>query len=162
MFPGLLMMPWFRAKDVRIVRLLLSSPHEQNEDSMTTRSSLPRTVKEPQIVLPSTYTQEEDKLGSSSRWKRDHLKLLGVDFYAKSKLDLNRVLGERESEWSSELQASTLLLLYLVLCVRSFWGRQIAGSRGHEWPLQWRYRYRWGSKRVCSWFCSNIQNLWLP
>jgi hypothetical protein len=72
---------------------------------MSTRSSLPRAVKETQVVLPSTYTEEEDKLGSSSRWKRDHLKLLGVDFYGKTKLDLNRVLGDRESEWSSELRA---------------------------------------------------------
>lgn len=86
---------------------------------MTTRPSLPRSVKEPQIVLPSTYTEEEDKLGSSSRWKRDHLKLLGVDFYAKRKLDLNRVLGERESEWSPELRARIFLFLGLVLCVRS-------------------------------------------
>jgi hypothetical protein len=33
-----------------------------------------------------------------------------VDFYAKTKLDLNRVLQVRESEWSSELRARTFLL----------------------------------------------------
>jgi hypothetical protein len=94
----------FRAKNVRIVRLFLP-PHEH--DSMTTRSSLSRAVKESQVVFPSTYAEEEDKLGSSSRWKRDHLRLLGVDFYGKSKLDLNRVLRVRESEWSPELRART-------------------------------------------------------
>jgi hypothetical protein len=85
---------------------------------MSTRSPLPRAVKEPQVVLPSTFVEEEDKLGSSSRWRRDHLKLLGVDFYAKTKLDLNRVLQVRESEWSPELRARTVSS-WFVLCARS-------------------------------------------
>ena len=69
-------------------------------------------------MLPSTFAEEEDKLGSSSRWKRDHLRLLGVDFYAKTKLDLNRVLRVRESEWSPELRARTFSS-WFVLCARS-------------------------------------------
>ena len=82
-------------------------------------------------MLPSTYAKEEDKLGSSSGWKRDHLTLLGVDFYAKSKLDLNRVLRVRESEWSPELRARTFSS-WFGLCARSRGGRRTVGSDGYE------------------------------
>jgi hypothetical protein len=72
---------------------------------MTTRISLPRAAKAGQVVLPSAYKEEEQKLGSSSGWGHEHLKLLGVDFYAKTKLDLNRLLGVNESDWAAELRA---------------------------------------------------------
>lgn len=62
--------------------------------------SHPRVAKSTKVVLPAAPKEEEAKFGSSSTWKRQHLKLLGAKFYAKTKLDLNRILGVTESEWS--------------------------------------------------------------
>jgi hypothetical protein len=56
-------------------------------------------------ILPSTAPKmEEVELGGSSGWGINHLKLLGVDFYAKRDLDLNRILKVKEAEWSQELK----------------------------------------------------------
>ena len=93
-----------RAKEPRLVRILLS-PQGSSHEVMSTRIPLPRAVKEPKIVLPSAHKEEEQKLGSSSGWRRDHLKMLGVKFYAKTKLDLNHLLDVRESDWTPELRA---------------------------------------------------------
>jgi hypothetical protein len=71
---------------------------------MATRIPLDRAAKDKKIVLPAEHKEEEKKLGSSSGWGRDHLKLLGVRNIAKTKLDLNRLLGVRESDWPQELQ----------------------------------------------------------
>ena len=97
-----------RAEEPRLVRFLLRPQESPSDEAMTTRTSIPRAAKNPQIVLPSAFKEEETKLGSSSRWGRDHLKMLGVDFYAKTKLDLNRVLGVNESEWTPELRGRIL------------------------------------------------------
>ena len=55
-----------RAEEPRLVRFLLS-PQEPSDEAMTTRMSLPRAAKNPQIVLPSTFKEEEMKLENSSR-----------------------------------------------------------------------------------------------
>jgi hypothetical protein len=71
---------------------------------MATRIPPPRAVKDPKIVLPLAHKEEEQKLGSSSGWGRDHLKMLRVKNYAKTKLDLDRLLGVKESDWAPGLQ----------------------------------------------------------
>lgn len=81
-----------RAKEPRLVRILLS-PQASSHDVMTTRIPLPRAVKEPKIVLPSAPKDEEQKLRGSSGWRRDHLKMLGVKFYAQTKLDFGPLTG---------------------------------------------------------------------
>ena len=83
---------------------LLSPP---TEESMPTRQQQPRAAREPRVVSPTAPKDEEIKLGTASSWGRDHLKLLGVDFHRNQRLDLNRVLIVRESEWSPELRART-------------------------------------------------------
>jgi hypothetical protein len=72
---------------------------------MATRQQQPRAARDPRVVLPTAPKEEEAKLGTASSWGRDHLKLLGVDFYMKRRIDLNRVLKVRESDWSLELRA---------------------------------------------------------
>jgi hypothetical protein len=74
---------------------------------MTTRPSIPRRVKGKQIVLPNAPKEEEIKLGTASSWNRSHLKILGVDFPLKQRIDLNRILKVKEAEWSQELREST-------------------------------------------------------
>jgi hypothetical protein len=82
----------------------------REDEQMAARQPLPRDAKEAQVALPSTHKDDEEKLGSSSGWKRDHLKMLGVDFYAKTKIDLNQMLRHGESEWSPEIRARMILL----------------------------------------------------
>ena len=74
---------------------------------MATRQQQPRATREQRVVLPTAPKEEELKLGTSSSWGRNHLKLLGVDFYIKRRIDLNRVLRVKESDWSPELRART-------------------------------------------------------
>jgi hypothetical protein len=56
-------------------------------------------------VLPTAPKEEDVKFGSANTWGREQLKLLGVDFYMQRRIDLNRVLGVKESAWSPELRA---------------------------------------------------------
>ena len=72
---------------------------------MKTRSKA--DSQEKREVLPTAPKEEEVKFGSASSWGRDQLRLLGVNFYMKQRIDLNRVLRVRETEWSSELRART-------------------------------------------------------
>jgi len=80
---------------------------------MATRQSHRREAKETKVVLPTAPKDEEAKFGSSSMSKGEHLKLLGVNFYAKTKLDLNRILGVTESEWSPANQEHTSLFWFV-------------------------------------------------
>lgn len=102
---------WIRAKEVRYVRFLLSPPPEP-EESMATRQQQPRAAREQRVVLPTASKEEEFKFGTASSWTRDHLKLLGVEFSLKRRIDLNRVLKVRESEWPPELRESTTFFEY--------------------------------------------------
>jgi hypothetical protein len=77
---------------------------------MATRQQQPRAAKEQQVVLPTAPKEEEFKFGTASSWNRNHLKLLGVDFPLNRRIDLNRVLKVRESDWSPELRASNSLV----------------------------------------------------
>jgi hypothetical protein len=61
-------------------------------------------------ILPTTPKEEEVKFGSASTWGREQLKLLGVDFYMQRRIDINRVLGVKESAWSPELRARMPIL----------------------------------------------------
>jgi hypothetical protein len=82
------------------VRFLLSPPPDE---TMETRSKAnPQRKRE---VLPTAPKEEEVKFGSANTWGREQLKLLGVDFYMQRRIDLNRVLNVKESEWSPELRA---------------------------------------------------------
>jgi hypothetical protein len=73
---------------------------------MATRQQQPRVAKE-RVVLPTAPKEEELKLGTASSWGRDHLKLLGVDFYMKRRIDLNHILRVRESDWPPGVQERT-------------------------------------------------------
>lgn len=73
---------------------------------MATRQQQPRAAKEQRVVLPTAPKEEEFKLGTASSWNRNHLNLLGVDFALNRRIDLNRVLKVKESDWSSELRES--------------------------------------------------------
>jgi hypothetical protein len=84
------------------VRFLLSPPPD--EETMETRSKVNRQGK--REVLPTALKEEEVKFGSANTWGREQLRLLGVDFYMQRRIDLNRVMGVKESEWSPELRAS--------------------------------------------------------
>jgi hypothetical protein len=75
---------------------------------MATRPHIPRVAKEKQIILPTAPKEEEFKFGTASSWNRDHLKLLGVDFALNRRIDLNRILKVKETDWSPELRASKL------------------------------------------------------
>jgi hypothetical protein len=78
------------------VRFLLSPPPD---DTMETRS------REKRIVTTTAHKEEEAKFGTASGWGREQLRLLGVDFYMKRRVDLVKILGVKESEWSSGLRA---------------------------------------------------------
>lgn len=98
----------------------------------------PRIAREQRIVLPAAPKEEDIKLESSNTWGRNHLKLLGVDFYMKRKLDLNRVLMVRESEWSSELVKRTPMFEAQFTNTNRCGGRSsTVGGCGHGRPLQW-------------------------
>ena len=71
----------------------------------TQQQQHPRMPREKRVVLPTAPKEEEFKFGSSNTWSRNQLKALGVNFHVKRKLDLNRVLRVRESDWSPELRA---------------------------------------------------------
>jgi hypothetical protein len=73
---------------------------------MATRQQQPRAAKEQRVVLPTAPKEEEFKFGTASSWNRNHLNLLGVDFPLNRRIDLNRVLKVKESDWSSELRES--------------------------------------------------------
>jgi hypothetical protein len=75
------------------VRFLLSPPPEE---TMSTRSS----QREPRVVLPTAPKEEEAKFGSGSKWGREQLRLLGVDFLMKRRIDLNQIL--KGVDWSPE------------------------------------------------------------
>ena len=77
---------------------------------MATRQRSWRVAREQRVVLPTALKEEEVKLKTACSWGRNHLKLLGVDFYLKRRIDLNRVLRVKESEWSPELRARTSIL----------------------------------------------------
>src|SRR5215471_6164601 len=76
-------------------------------ESMATREQPHRTEKEKTVVSTTAPKEEEVKLGTASSWKREHLSLRGVDFYINRRIDLNRILQVKESDWSPELRAST-------------------------------------------------------
>jgi hypothetical protein len=96
-FPSQLPPQELYSKDnIRYVRFLLSPPPGEY---METRH---------RVVLPTTEKEEEVKFGTASSWGRDELRLLGVDFSLKKRVDLNRILRVRESEWSEELRARTV------------------------------------------------------
>ena len=76
---------------------------------MASTRQQPRVPRESRIVLPTAPKEEETKFGSSNTWGRNELKLLGVDFYMKRRIDLNKVLQVRESAWSPELRARMYL-----------------------------------------------------
>lgn len=88
---------------------------------MATRQQQPRAVKDQkQEVLPTAPKEEGFKFGSSNTWGRGQLKVLGVDFALTRRIDLNRVLKVRESEWSPELCASTpTRSKHALICARS-------------------------------------------
>lgn len=69
---------------------------------METRSRV--TPREKREVLPTAPKEEGVKFGSGNTWGRKQLSLLGVDFYIQRRIDLNRVLGVRESDWPPELR----------------------------------------------------------
>src|SRR5947207_2059334 len=98
-----------RTEGARLVRFSV----DVEEEEMATRTSISRAAKETKVFLPSSYKMEEKKLGCSSGWAREHLKMLGVDFYAKTRVDLNRILGARDTDWSPEIQARMFPLVYL-------------------------------------------------
>lgn len=77
------------------MRFLLSPPPD---DTMETRS------REKRIVTTTAHKEEEAKFGTASGWGREQLRLLGVDFYMKRRVDLNKILQVQESEWPPELQ----------------------------------------------------------
>jgi hypothetical protein len=99
------------------VRFLLSPPPEE----METRSQRAKTLSQSTgqgltagedmiIVAPKDSGEEPAKFQSGSHWGREHLRLLGVDFYMQRRIDLNRVLGVKDKDWSPELRASTPLV----------------------------------------------------
>jgi hypothetical protein len=95
------------------VRFLLSPPPEESMgkrgESLVTREQPHRTAKEKTVVSTTAPKEEEVKLGTASSWGRDQLQVLGVDFYLNRRMDLNRILRVKDSDWSSELRASTNL-----------------------------------------------------
>lgn len=85
------------------MRFLLSPPPD---DTMETRT------REQRIVSTTAQKAEEDKFGKASGWGREELRLLGVDFHMKRRVDLSRILGVKESEWSAELRERKASLSY--------------------------------------------------
>lgn len=108
------------------MRFLLSPPPEETMpkrgESMATREQPRRMAKEKTVVSPTAPKEEEVKLGTASSWKREHLKLLGVDFPLNRRIDLNRILKVKESEWPTELRASTFSSRGRLTSARSFRG----------------------------------------
>jgi hypothetical protein len=81
---------------------------------METRSkSKPPNLRE---VLPTESKVEEVKFGSAKTWGRKELKLLGVNFQKSKRIDLNSILGVKESEWPEEVQKRILLPCKSNLC----------------------------------------------
>ena len=81
-------------------KALSSSPPEGSK----VMQEQPRATPGREIILFTELEKEESKLRHSRTWGRNHLKLLGVDFYAKRRFDLNRVLKVKETDWSQELK----------------------------------------------------------
>lgn len=100
------------------MRFLLSPPPEESMgkrgESLVTREQPHRTAKEKTVVSTTAPKEEEVKLGTASSWKREDLNLLGVDFHLNRRIDLNRVLKVKESEWSPELRASFNICLNVI------------------------------------------------
>ena len=119
---------------------------------MTSRISLPQAVKSGLVVVPSAYKEEEQKSGSSSGWRRDHLKLLRVDFYAQTKLVLNRLLGVKESDWDPEFQARMsycyLSNLGIVEGVRQLGAVDASALGSGDIEIE--------SKKACSRICADV------
>jgi hypothetical protein len=67
-----------------------------------------RVFREKREVLPITPKEEAFKFGNASSWGREQIRVLGVDFYMQRRIDLNRILGVKESDWSPELRARSL------------------------------------------------------
>ena len=73
-------------------------------------------TKEKRVVRPNEpKSEEEEPLGPSSGWGREHLRMLGVKFPIKQKMDLNRVLQVKESEWPQELRERMISPVQCVL-----------------------------------------------
>jgi hypothetical protein len=68
-----------------------------------------RPIREKREVLPTAPNEEDFKFSNASSWGREQLQVLGVDFYMQRRIDLNRILGVSESEWSPELRQRILL-----------------------------------------------------
>lgn len=107
---------------VRFVRFLLSPPPEEMEtrsrraksDAASTQGSASqRTTAEEDkvIVAPQPSGVEPAKFRSGSHWEREHLRLLGVDFYRQRPIDLNKILGVKEQDWPEALRARICLVL---------------------------------------------------
>lgn len=77
---------------------------------MATRQQQPRAAKEKVVVLPTANKEEEEKFGSSNTWGRNQLHLLGVDFLINRRINLDRVLGFTELQWSPEIRARSSLI----------------------------------------------------
>ena len=56
------------------------------------------------VVTPDEPKGEEEKLGSSSGWGKEHLDYLGVKFNEGLRVDLNTILRVDESHWPEELR----------------------------------------------------------
>lgn len=87
---------------------------------METRSKTARSVSlgtlgaaalDKVVVAPTDSGVEPAKFESGSSWTREQLRLLGVDFYMRKPIDLNKVLGVNEKDWSPEAKARTVLYL---------------------------------------------------
>ena len=70
-----------------------------------------RPIREKREVLPTAPKEEDFKFSNASSWGREQLRVLGVDFYMQRRIDLNRILGVSESEWSPELRQRILFVL---------------------------------------------------
>ena len=91
-------------------------------------------------MLPIALKEEEFKFGNASSWGREQLRVLGVDFYMQRRIDLNRVFGVRESDWSPELRARISFTNLVIDLPRRT--RRCATTRcgGHERRQLWNRR----------------------
>lgn len=76
------------------MRFLLSPTPD---DTMETRT------RDKRIVSPTAHKPEEAKAGKASLWGEEQLRLLGVQFHVKRRLDLKKILAV--DNWPPELQA---------------------------------------------------------
>ena len=86
---------------------LSPTPPPEEDESMSRRSERVRKEPKREVYTTDSRAGEKEPLPASSHWGRDELRNLGVRFAFKTNMNLDRVLGIKESDLPPQLREST-------------------------------------------------------